>query len=635
MFRLPTRCHKIIVSNRHGLAPKKKFAFHFSTKSNENANNSNGRNESNEDNSKSDPKSSFFLQFAITFTILELSALIVLQQMNENKQFDDWMHHNIPKPIVDVLDSSKLYLRDKNKSEDPVEVKQQESLLPVVDYFPQRDESPVQQEEDEVVETPIEESSHEAFVSSDAFDAVDSSEMDAQLSTDSSTADQNILEYADSVSEVVVSEAISNASEDVATPSQHIQTTPNIIQPLAPTPPPIESDFGYIIPVVPSEVAAKTIQSDSISSALDELALQNLTLRREYEAMIAKDLESLDIQALRSKFIQVTSEYFERNRWEGIRLHQAMKQIENEVSRKYLELLRQQRNELESQSYEQILLKQKEWSDLIKLKEEEFKVQFENNVREKEKALVEELQLTMNNLKDGYNSQLQNELDFQVGRLRKEYNEKFTQTQNTIKELHDQLSRIYQSLDDITNNNVAATSVHKEAAAVLALDNALATSEPLEKYVVAVSEVTRAEDSLTTALIKSIPAPVLKRGAVTLPELKLRFAVAKNEARKAALVPEGVPSLFGNIIAETLGYLSWAPKGYVVGNGIEESLARAEFYLDQGKLHEALRELEPIQGFAGVLLSDWKELAKERMISEQITHTLRSNVILRHSSFSK
>ena len=52
--------------------------------------------------------------------------------------------------------------------------------------------------------------------------------------------------------------------------------------------------------------------------------------------------------------------------------------------------------------------------------------------------------------------------------------------------------------------------------------------------------------------------------------------------RKAALAPESAPPLIGQLIGSLLAGITWSPKGYVRGDGVEEVLARAQYLLDRG-----------------------------------------------------
>lgn len=87
------------------------------------------------------------------------------------------------------------------------------------------------------------------------------------------------------------------------------------------------------------------------------------------------------------------------------------------------------------------------------------------------------------------------------------------------------------------------------------------------------------------------------------------------------------------MIGTALAAISIAPTGLVSGNGVEETLARAAYYLERGRLVDTLRELDGVQGYAQVLMQDWKELARERLIVDQSIRVLKANAVIRHKAF--
>ena len=66
------------------------------------------------------------------------------------------------------------------------------------------------------------------------------------------------------------------------------------------------------------------------------------------------------------------------------------------------------------------------------------------------------------------------------------------------------------------------------------------------------------------------------------------------------MAPGAAPALLGQLIGTALAQISMAPKGFVPGDGVEEVLARAQFYLDRGQLTDCLKELEQVQGYSKV-----------------------------------
>lgn len=90
-----------------------------------------------------------------------------------------------------------------------------------------------------------------------------------------------------------------------------------------------------------------------------------------------------------------------------------------------------------------------------------------------------------------------------------------------------------------------------------------------------------------------------------------------------------------HLIGSALASISVAPSGLVPGNGGEEALARAAFYLDRGRIAESLKELEAVQGYGQLQMRDWISLAQERLVVDQTIRVLKANAVIRHKAFTK
>jgi hypothetical protein len=67
---------------------------------------------------------------------------------------------------------------------------------------------------------------------------------------------------------------------------------------------------------------------------------------------------------------------------------------------------------------------------------------------------------------------------------------------------------------------------------------------------------------------------------------------------------------------------------------VEETLSRAAYQLEQGKIQESLNELATITGYARVLTGDWEDQAQGRLLVDQSARALRASAVLRHASFA-
>ena len=128
---------------------------------------------------------------------------------------------------------------------------------------------------------------------------------------------------------------------------------------------------------------------------MDELNKQTVDLRKELEDTLLKDLDKLDAPALRTRCTQLAAEFFERTKWEGVRLHSNVKQIKGELSKKYQDRMAQQRAELELE-LNKLLLEREQ--DLMTQASIAAKEQMQKQEEAFEKSLREQAQGFTNNI---------------------------------------------------------------------------------------------------------------------------------------------------------------------------------------------------------------------------------------------
>lgn len=116
-------------------------------------------------------------------------------------------------------------------------------------------------------------------------------------------------------------------------------------------------------------------------------------------------------------------------------------------------------------------------------------------------------------------------------------------------------------------------------------------------------------------------------------DIRHRFHVVKDEVRKAGLAPENAPPLVGQMIGNILASISIEPSKPIEGEGIEAILSRTNGYVDEGRLDLALQEVESIKGYPRILMADWEEMLKNRLIAEQVVEGLRAITALKHVQF--
>ena len=112
-------------------------------------------------------------------------------------------------------------------------------------------------------------------------------------------------------------------------------------------------------------------------------------------------------------------------------------------------------------------------------------------------------------------------------------------------------------------------------------------------------------------------------------------SVLREELRKASLAPQNAPNaMVGQFIGSMLAAVTWAPSGYVRGQGLEEVLSRATHFVDKGLMRQALQELDGglKGGYTGVLMADWRQAVEERLAVDQSLKIIKAALMLRHKA---
>ncbi|KAL8951147.1 MAG: hypothetical protein Q9222_002854 [Ikaeria aurantiellina] len=111
-------------------------------------------------------------------------------------------------------------------------------------------------------------------------------------------------------------------------------------------------------------------------------------------------------------------------------------------------------------------------------------------------------------------------------------------------------------------------------------------------------------DSVISSAIASINPTAYQRGVPTLSQLVDRFRRVASEVRKASLLPEdaGVAS---HAASYMLSKVMFKKQGMTVGDDVESVLTRTEALLEEGRLDEAAREMNGLDGWARSLSVDW------------------------------
>ena len=129
---------------------------------------------------------------------------------------------------------------------------------------------------------------------------------------------------------------------------------------------------------------------------------------------------------------------------------------------------------------------------------------------------------------------------------------------------------------------------------------------PFLNELIALKEVSN-NDDVVNAAIASINPVAYQRGIPSPAALIDRFRRVAAEVRKASLLPEdaGLASHAASAVLSRLMFTKKSDRGLPEGEDVEATLARTEVLLEEGDLDAAAREMNGLQGWAGVLSRDW------------------------------
>ncbi|KAG5363002.1 MICOS complex subunit MIC60 [Yarrowia sp. B02] len=182
---------------------------------------------------------------------------------------------------------------------------------------------------------------------------------------------------------------------------------------------------------------------------------------------------------------------------------------------------------------------------------------------------------------------------------------KLKDLQESLTQLQDLALKTEQAVD--ASGRTAALHL-----AIAKLTGALKGSEPvaLGPYVESIRRAA-GDDPLLQAALDSIPEVAQTEGVLTPAQLTVRFKLLEPELRKSSLVPvnAGVAGHLGSLIFSSLLFKkSGVPKG----DDVESVLARANIALEQGKLYDAVAEVNTLKGWPRKLASDWLDEGRRR-----------------------
>lgn len=168
-----------------------------------------------------------------------------------------------------------------------------------------------------------------------------------------------------------------------------------------------------------------------------------------------------------------------------------------------------------------------------------------------------------------------------------------------------ELEKLTGEWNNVVDANLATQHMHVALEAVKAAVSRYEHPTPFINELAALKEISAGND-VVSAAIASIPPTAYQRGIPSPAHLIDRFRGVAREVRKASLLPEDA-GIASHAASAVLSKFMFSKKGAGMpqGDDVEAVLTRTEVLLEEGDLDGAAREMNGLQGWAGVLSRDW------------------------------
>ncbi|KAL8901754.1 MAG: hypothetical protein Q9192_000389 [Flavoplaca navasiana] len=243
-----------------------------------------------------------------------------------------------------------------------------------------------------------------------------------------------------------------------------------------------------------------------------------------------------------------------------------------------------------------------------------FRDEFESERDRVSKHYKERLETEIKRAQEVSDQRLRNELLEQAVSLKRKFVSEVQQQVETERSGRlsklSSLSSSIEELESLTSawNQVIDTNLQTQHL-LLAVEAVRSTLENADRPRPFVTELATLKelatnDPVISSAIASINPTAYQRGVPTTSQLIDRFRRVASEVRKASLLPEdaGVASHAASYL---LSRVMFKKQGMTIGDDVESVLTRTETLLEEGRLDEAAREINCLDGWAKSLSADW------------------------------
>ncbi|NWI84950.1 MIC60 protein, partial [Pitta sordida] len=365
--------------------------------------------------------------------------------------------------------------------------------------------------------------------------------------------------------------------------------------------PDVQPGWKGMIPVFP---VAGQLSTDDLNSLIAHAHRRIDQLNRELAEQRVREQQHIDTALEKQKLEDKKA--FEAAVAKALERHKS--EIELEQEKKIEEVREVMENEMRTQLRRQAAAHTDHLRDVLKIQEQDLKVEFEQNLTEK-----------------------LSEQEMQFRRLTQEQLDNFTLDINTA---YARLKGIEQAVESHAVAEEEARKAHQLWLSVEALKYCMRTAtgdsptEPLESAVKAI-KASCSNNAFTEALTAALPQESLTRGVYSEEALRARFHTVQKLAKRVAMIDETRNSLYQYFLSYLQSLLVFHPQQLKPPAELSPDdldtfklLSYASYCIEHGDLELAAKFVNQLRGESRRVAHDWLNEARMTLETKQVVDIL-------------
>lgn len=351
-------------------------------------------------------------------------------------------------------------------------------------------------------------------------------------------------------------------------------------------------------------------------------------------------------ESLKHEILVQVAELQERTKWEALRLHQLLQQVENETSAEYIGAMEQQQEAAEQALAQEVSARADESirtrDVLLREKSKQAQKNLENAIEAQEAEMRSRLEDEFDADCSRYEQELKQAVAAEVEEFNKEPLEAARQRQQLVDRLESDVDLVQAHINAQLSAESTRDQVYRVSAAGMAFVSQIETADELSAEIVAMEKACGSDAVIAVAItmIKKIQdqrasmqiASGDPAGVPSILQLEKRFQIVRKASWCEICVPDGLRTLEGRLLGIIVSAIRFPSSTGTSGNISEDLLVRASHLLRGGELAQAVATLEKLKGPGAEPIRDWLVDARHRLVADQAGSLVRARVSLLNRS---